>query len=56
VTVIDALHGIHSLGPMWQQVETFGNAIRAVNQDHPGGIHIIGYSQGGLICRGSVPL
>jgi len=54
VTVIDALHGIHSLGPMWQQVETFGNAIRAVNQDHPGGIHIIGYSQGGLICRGII--
>jgi len=54
VTIIDALHGIHSLGPMWKQVETFGAVIRSINQDHPAGIHIIGYSQGGLICRGII--
>ena len=54
VTIIDMLHGIHSLDPMWKQVEKFGKAISDINRENPGGIHIIGYSQGGLICRGII--
>ena len=54
VTVIDLLHGRHSLTPMWKQVEIFGQVISNISRQNPAGIHIIGYSQGGLICRGII--
>ena len=39
---------------MWRQVAAFGKVVQQINADHPDGIHLIGYSQGGLVCRGIV--
>ena len=54
MTVIDLLHGSKSLDPMWKQVEAFGYVVRQISLANPEGIHIIGYSQGGLISRGII--
>ena len=53
-TIIDILHGRHSLAPMWDQVEAFGAVVRQINAANPDGIHLLCYSQGGLICRGII--
>ena len=39
---------------MWHQVHIFGEIVRQFSQDSPDGIHLIGYSQGGLIARGII--
>ncbi|KAI9556144.1 hypothetical protein GHT06_018718 [Daphnia sinensis] len=54
VTVVDLLHGTSSLAPMWEQVEAFGAVARQVNTENPDGIHLLCYSQGGLVCRGMI--
>lgn len=35
----------------WHQVEEIGNDLMEICQRHPDGIHVLGYSQGGLIAR-----
>lgn len=40
-----------SLEPMWRQTEKFGEDLLNISAQHPEGIHLIGYSQGGLIAR-----
>lgn len=52
--MIDLLHGRHSLAPMWDQVEAFGAVVRQFSQDNLDGVHLLCYSQGGLICRGII--
>ena len=52
--MIDLLHGRHSLAPMWDQVEAFGNVVRQISRENPGGVNLVCYSQGGLICRGII--
>jgi len=54
VTIINMLHGRHSLDPMWHQVAAFGQVVNQISNENPDGIHLIGYSQGGLISRGIV--
>ena len=39
---------------MWDQVAAFGAVARQISRDNPGGIHLLCYSQGGLICRGMI--
>lgn len=39
---------------MWDQVEAFGNVVRQFHEENPGGVHLLCYSQGGLICRGII--
>ena len=39
---------------MWDQVQAFGNVIKQISEENPGGIHLLCYSQGGLICRGVI--
>ncbi|XP_041843908.1 lysosomal thioesterase PPT2-A-like isoform X2 [Melanotaenia boesemani] len=41
-----------SLTSMWQQVESFRKTIMGIMKDHPRGVHLLCFSQGGLICRG----
>ncbi|KAK3558074.1 hypothetical protein QTP86_007316 [Hemibagrus guttatus] len=41
-----------SLQPLWKQVEGFKEAIYPIMQNAADGVHLLCYSQGGLICRG----
>lgn len=36
---------------MWQQVEKIGMDVLSISAAFPQGIHLIGYSQGGLLAR-----
>ncbi|XP_018555564.1 lysosomal thioesterase PPT2-A [Lates calcarifer] len=51
VSVIDLYNNIFSLRPLWKQVEGFKKAISSIMQSAPNGIHLLCFSQGGLICR-----
>lgn len=52
VTIINLYNGFESLSPLWQQIHEFGNIVSQIIKENPKGIHMIGYSQGGLIARG----
>ncbi|CAH1272583.1 PPT2 [Branchiostoma lanceolatum] len=52
VTIIDEYTELFSLYPMWEQVRGFQKAMAPIMQQAKDGVHIICYSQGGLICRG----
>jgi len=54
VTIIDKLHGWSSMTPLWYQVRSFERALRPIVDSHPEGIHLIGFSQGGLVARALV--
>lgn len=43
---------ISSLVPLWKQVETIKKEVEGIMSNHTNGIHLICFSQGGLICRG----
>ncbi|XP_076006676.1 lysosomal thioesterase PPT2-A-like [Genypterus blacodes] len=51
VSVIDLYNNLASLQPMWKQVNGFKKAIYPIMQKAPEGIHLLCFSQGGLICR-----
>lgn len=51
VFVTDRFGGWSSLRPMWHQVMEIGSDILQFMAFHPGGVHVIGYSQGGLLSR-----
>nr|XP_019960517.1 PREDICTED: lysosomal thioesterase PPT2-like [Paralichthys olivaceus] len=51
VSVIDLYTDLASLKPMWRQVRDFGRAIESIMSRAPDGIHLLCFSQGGLICR-----
>ncbi|XP_030398917.1 lysosomal thioesterase PPT2 [Gopherus evgoodei] len=51
VTVVDLFDHSQSLKPLWVQVEGFRCAISPIMQNAADGVHLICYSQGGLICR-----
>ncbi|XP_054284983.1 lysosomal thioesterase PPT2 homolog [Macrosteles quadrilineatus] len=52
VYITNQFGGFWSLEPMWHQVSKIGAEIMQICAIHPEGIHLIGYSQGGLIARG----
>ncbi|XP_046562081.1 lysosomal thioesterase PPT2-A-like isoform X2 [Haliotis rubra] len=52
VTLIKAYSNLHSLKPLWSQVGTIKAQLTAVMNSNPAGIHLVCFSQGGLICRG----
>uniref|UniRef100_A0A673JF25 palmitoyl-CoA hydrolase n=1 Tax=Sinocyclocheilus rhinocerous TaxID=307959 RepID=A0A673JF25_9TELE len=52
VTVLDMFDRSASLQPLWKQVEGFTEAIYPIMQNAADGVHLICYSQGGLVCRG----
>ncbi|XP_041843900.1 lysosomal thioesterase PPT2-A-like isoform X1 [Melanotaenia boesemani] len=41
-----------SVTTMWQQVKAFRNDIEKIMLKYPDGVHLLCFSQGGLICRG----
>ncbi|KAI5136506.1 lysosomal thioesterase PPT2 isoform X2 [Manis pentadactyla] len=51
VTVLDLFDGRESLRPLWEQVQGFGEAVAPIMAKAPQGVHLICYSQGGLVCR-----
>lgn len=52
VSVIDLYDYMFSLEPLWKQVEGFKNAVYPIMQSASDGMHLICFSQGGLVCRG----
>ncbi|NP_956978.2 lysosomal thioesterase PPT2a.1 precursor [Danio rerio] len=52
VTAISLYDDNASSKPMWEQVDGFREAIRPIMDRAKDGVHLICYSQGGLICRG----
>ncbi|GAB6021899.1 holo-[acyl-carrier-protein] synthase [Chamberlinius hualienensis] len=50
VTIVDGYHGWKSILPLWHQVHTFGEVIANISKESR--LHVIGYSQGGLVARG----
>ncbi|KAB5565322.1 hypothetical protein PHYPO_G00239980 [Pangasianodon hypophthalmus] len=52
VSVIDLFDRTASLEPLWKQVEGFKEAIYPIMQNAADGVHLLCYSQGGLVCRG----
>ncbi|XP_028280894.1 lysosomal thioesterase PPT2-A-like isoform X1 [Parambassis ranga] len=51
VTVIDLYDNLSSLKPLWTQVQHFRRAASTVMEAAPDGVHLLCFSQGGLICR-----
>ncbi|KAL8562362.1 hypothetical protein ACOMHN_066076 [Nucella lapillus] len=43
---------LSSLAPLWTQLTCFSRQLTAIMTDSPGGVTLICYSQGGVICRG----
>ncbi|TRY96749.1 hypothetical protein DNTS_009613 [Danionella cerebrum] len=43
---------VKSMEPMWKQVAGFKDAISPIMESSKDGVHLICFSQGGLICRG----
>ncbi|XP_069491120.1 lysosomal thioesterase PPT2 [Ambystoma mexicanum] len=52
VTVVDLFDRSESLQPLWKQVQGFSEAVYPIMQNAANGVHLLCYSQGGLICRG----
>ncbi|XP_061170116.1 lysosomal thioesterase PPT2-A-like isoform X2 [Saccostrea echinata] len=43
---------LNSLVPLWKQIEIISKDVVGIMNNHTDGIHLICFSQGGLICRG----
>ncbi|XP_061075149.1 lysosomal thioesterase PPT2-A-like isoform X1 [Conger conger] len=54
VTVIDLFDYKSSLKPLWKQVEGFKQAVLPILKNSVDGVHLICFSQGGLVCRGII--
>ncbi|CAI6354846.1 unnamed protein product [Macrosiphum euphorbiae] len=52
--VIDRFCGLASLEPLWRQTRKLADDLLKICSLHPEGVHVIGYSQGGLIARGMI--
>lgn len=51
VTVIDLYNNLESLKPLWKQVQGIRKVFDSIVQNAPDGVHLLCFSQGGLICR-----
>lgn len=47
----DRFSGWSSLENAWHQVDELGQDLVDISNRHPEGIHLLGYSQGGLLAR-----
>lgn len=56
VTTIDLYDNMASLKPLWKQVQGFRKAIDSIMKNAPDGVHLLCFSQGGLICRALVSM
>ncbi|XP_029959489.1 lysosomal thioesterase PPT2-like [Salarias fasciatus] len=50
VTLLSAFDYLDSLQPLWKQVRTLAAVLQGALQ-RPGGVHLLCFSQGGLVCR-----
>lgn len=53
-TVIDAYNDWESLAPLSRQVDHIRPTVLKVMKEHPEGVHLMCFSQGGLVCRGLI--
>ncbi|XP_038163619.1 lysosomal thioesterase PPT2-like [Cyprinodon tularosa] len=51
VSIISLYNCMESLKPLWEQIQEFRKAIEDIMKDSPEGVHLLCFSQGGLICR-----
>ncbi|XP_041649437.1 lysosomal thioesterase PPT2-like isoform X2 [Cheilinus undulatus] len=51
VKTISLYNNLASLKPMWRQVEGFRMHVQSIMKESPDGVHLLCFSQGGLICR-----
>lgn len=56
LTSVNAFNSAHSLTQMWEQVKNISQIVKPIMDSSPDGVHLICYSQGGLICRGLLSL
>nr|XP_032814827.1 lysosomal thioesterase PPT2-B-like [Petromyzon marinus] len=56
VISINIYNGFKSLQPMWKQVHGLARKLRPIMKRFPNGIHLICYSEGGLLCRAALYL
>ncbi|XP_061406225.1 lysosomal thioesterase PPT2-like [Lethenteron reissneri] len=56
VISIDLYNGLSSLQPMWTQVHGLVRKLKPIMKRFPNGIHLICYSEGGLLCRAALCL
>ncbi|XP_017345730.1 lysosomal thioesterase PPT2-A-like [Ictalurus punctatus] len=54
VTTVDMYDDMASLKPLWEQVNGFRKVIGPIMENAKDGIHLICFSQGGLVCRGII--
>ncbi|KAK2831617.1 hypothetical protein Q7C36_016703 [Tachysurus vachellii] len=54
VTTVNMYDDMNSLKPLWDQVNGFIKAIGPIMEKAKDGIHLICFSQGGLVCRGII--
>lgn len=47
----DRFSGWSSLENAWHQVDELGQDLMEICKRHPEGVHLLGYSQGGLLAR-----
>ncbi|KAL6471502.1 hypothetical protein MHYP_G00201520 [Metynnis hypsauchen] len=52
VTTVDLYDDMASLKPLWEQVKGFKTAMGQMMENATDGVHLICFSQGGLVCRG----
>ncbi|XP_036411694.1 lysosomal thioesterase PPT2 [Colossoma macropomum] len=52
VTTVDLYDDMASLKPLWEQVKGFKRAMGPMMEKATDGVHLICFSQGGLVCRG----
>ncbi|XP_077986850.1 lysosomal thioesterase PPT2-A-like [Glandiceps talaboti] len=52
VNIIDLYDDLESLSPLWQQVSNFTIKVREITKKAKDGVHMIGFSQGGILARG----
>uniref|UniRef100_F6T0U6 palmitoyl-CoA hydrolase n=1 Tax=Ciona intestinalis TaxID=7719 RepID=F6T0U6_CIOIN len=54
VHTLDLFDHYHSFIPLWDQLDTIKNFTAPIMQKAKDGVHLIGYSQGGIVGRGLV--
>lgn len=52
ITFIDKFKYLKSFDPLWRQVGEIRPEMMKVMSENPDGVHLVCFSQGGLICRG----
>ncbi|XP_071157272.1 lysosomal thioesterase PPT2-A-like [Mytilus edulis] len=52
ITAVNAFNRYQSFEPLWEQVNNITKIVQPIMNSSPDGVHLICFSQGGLICRG----